>query len=382
MRFVIYRNSVLATICSMFGASFVVMAVGGMIGKEIEILPGVGCIAAGIALMWLAGIISERKEKRKRAKAAGKSAQAASAKPSRSTVQTANEAAVWGKPVKKCAVFAAIFFLLAFALQLWSVESHSIIPYDNIYLGAEHVMLIFFGLVLMLGAIRMRKIQCSSIFLLIGFLGLTYGSLDAAWSIYKDFGFGGFSTSAGIHYNMLFAPAVNAAALFLMTLFSLFSMGRIRRSLGGIVRCFWWLPVLAMIVAYVKWYDDNYIANAFTKVFNPRWIGLQYLPSEFLEGFARGALILAAFFTGISFKRACAKPAIEPQQTAHVQSEQPVQPRYTAPVYTAPKPEPKYTASEAPKPAPQPVNPEIEKKLQAYGILNQEEYDEKIRELK
>ena len=53
MRFVIYRNSILASICSLFGSACVAMAVGGLIGKEIEILPGIAMIAVGIGLVWL-----------------------------------------------------------------------------------------------------------------------------------------------------------------------------------------------------------------------------------------------------------------------------------------------------------------------------------------
>ena len=70
MRFVIYRNSVLATICSMFGAVSVVMGVTAVISGELGILPAIGVIAFGIGLMLLAGVISNHKEKKKQAKAA------------------------------------------------------------------------------------------------------------------------------------------------------------------------------------------------------------------------------------------------------------------------------------------------------------------------
>ena len=39
MRFVIYKNSVLATFCSIFGAAFIVMAVTSMVSGELGILP-------------------------------------------------------------------------------------------------------------------------------------------------------------------------------------------------------------------------------------------------------------------------------------------------------------------------------------------------------
>ena len=69
MRFVIYKNSVLATFCSMFGAAFVVMAVTSMVSGELGILPGIGVIAAGLGFMWLGDIISTKKAERKRKKA-------------------------------------------------------------------------------------------------------------------------------------------------------------------------------------------------------------------------------------------------------------------------------------------------------------------------
>lgn len=61
MRFVIYKNSVLATFCSMFGAAFIAMAVMSMISGELGILPGIGVIAAGLGFMWLGDFISTKK---------------------------------------------------------------------------------------------------------------------------------------------------------------------------------------------------------------------------------------------------------------------------------------------------------------------------------
>ena len=66
MRFVIYKNSVLATFCSMFGAAFIAMAVMSMISGELGILPGIGVIAAGLGFMWLGDFISTKKAERKR----------------------------------------------------------------------------------------------------------------------------------------------------------------------------------------------------------------------------------------------------------------------------------------------------------------------------
>ena len=69
VRFVIYKNSVLASAFSMFGASCVAMGIGGLIGKEINFLETICVVAAGLGLMWLGSVISERKEKKKQTKA-------------------------------------------------------------------------------------------------------------------------------------------------------------------------------------------------------------------------------------------------------------------------------------------------------------------------
>ena len=390
VRFVIYKNSILATICSMFGAVCIVMAVGGLFGREIGILPGIAMIAVGLGLMFLAGLISEHKEKKKQAKAAAKRGQASAAQTSRSasyaprqTVQTASAPAANGKPVNKSAVFAGILFLLVGALGIWACQSPKIIvPTWDDMLNSEQVMLIPAGILMAIGAFRTKKLQKVSVLFLLGFACLTFGSGEVALNTYNTYGSGSYSTSSAIHYAMYFAPILCAAAYLLMILFTLFSMERIKGSMGGIVRALWWLPVIVLAAGFVKWFDDNYVANAFTKVFYPGFIGLKYLPREFLEAIARVFLILAIFFTGICFRRLSKKPA-----EAYVRPEPQPEPQYAAPQYTAPRPEPqpepRYTAPEPPRPD----NQQIEKQLQAYkdlldcGILSREEYDQKVREL-
>ena len=76
-RFTIYKNSILATICSLFGTAFIAMALLSMINGDLEILSGIIVIAVGIGLVILAGEISQWKERRKKAKAAQKAAAAA-----------------------------------------------------------------------------------------------------------------------------------------------------------------------------------------------------------------------------------------------------------------------------------------------------------------
>lgn len=68
MRFIIYKNSILATLFSLFGAVFIAMAVMALVNGELDVLSGIGVIAAGLMLMWLASVISARKEKGSRQK--------------------------------------------------------------------------------------------------------------------------------------------------------------------------------------------------------------------------------------------------------------------------------------------------------------------------
>ena len=96
MRFVIYKNSVLATICSMFGAAFIAMAVMTLISGELGIFSGIGVIAAGLGFMWLGDFISTKKAERKLKKmwqtaAANASASAASYAPQHQTARGRHE---------------------------------------------------------------------------------------------------------------------------------------------------------------------------------------------------------------------------------------------------------------------------------------------------
>ena len=203
VHFVIYRNSILATICSMIGAVCIAMAVGGMVGKEIGILPGIAMIAVGLGLMLLAGIISEHKEKKKKAKAAAKAANAqASASASNTgyaqpnvntaytqpqqSIQTAGSSIARGKPVKKSAALAAILFLLAAALGIWACQSYNIIKWNDM-LNSEQVMLIPAGLMMMISCFLMKKNQRVSALFLIGLLCLILGSIDVTLVAYRNY---------------------------------------------------------------------------------------------------------------------------------------------------------------------------------------------------
>ena len=130
MRFVIYKNSVLATICSIFGAAFVVTAVTAMVSGELGILPGIGVIAVSLGFMWLGDFISTKKAERKRRKAqqaASTASNTASTASNTAPAASYGAPAVQGKPVNLCAVFSGIFFLLATLLGVWSIFS----PYNK-----------------------------------------------------------------------------------------------------------------------------------------------------------------------------------------------------------------------------------------------------------
>lgn len=382
MRFIIYKNSILATLFSLFGAVFIAMAVMALVNGELDVLSGIGVIAAGLMLMWLASVISARKEKRKQAKAA--KASVADAASTRTAGVSSSAASVMkGKPVKKSAVFAGICFLLAGALGIWNCKR------INDMLNSEQVMLAAMGLLMMIAAFRTKHIQEVSVLFVFGFLGLALGSVDVALCTYRDFGFGGYSNSVAVHYMLIFAPLTRVVAYALLMIFALFSTRRIKKYLGGIVRVLWIFPVLALVLAYVKWIDDQYIIDLFITTLPSRWVGLRYfqfIRPELIEAAGQLLLLPAVFFSGFCFQCLCKKTAVVPVQP------EPERPAPASPVQqksVQPQPEQQRAAYEPPK---QPAAPEVdhqdlEKKLLAYkdlldcGILSQEEYNQKIREL-
>lgn len=70
MRFVIYKNSILASFCSIFGTGFAAMGVFMLIDDfSIDnLLIAVPVIAIGLGMMWLGSFISAKKAERKRKK--------------------------------------------------------------------------------------------------------------------------------------------------------------------------------------------------------------------------------------------------------------------------------------------------------------------------
>ena len=258
MRFVIYKNSVLATICSMFGAAFIVMAVTSMISGELGILPGIGVIAAGLGFMWLGDLIStkkaERKQKKAQQAAAAASVSTASCAQPQQAASTASNAApaasyaapaVQGKPVNLCAVFAGIFFLLATLLGLWSVFS----PYNN-YFDRLGVVECAGFLLLAIGCFRMKRTQLANAFHLIGAL------LPAMVCAYSAFNLLRAARHAVAPIPTL---ALVIAAFLLMLLFAFCAMKP--RGSGGVTGALWFLPSVLLTAYLVIQFDYDINLN-------------------------------------------------------------------------------------------------------------------------
>lgn len=384
MRFVIYKNSVLATFCSIFGAAFIVMAVTSMVSGELGILPGIGVIAAGLGFMWLGDIISTKKAERKRKKAQQAAAAAASsprvsyAQPQQSApVASYAASAVQGKSVNISAVFAAILFLLAALLEFIVLsDTFSHVPNDPMNLN--RVSMVSMSLLMAIAALRSRHIQQVSVLFILCFLGLALGNLDVALIAYRNFGSG--------RHPLYVMSALKAAAYFLLALFALLSTRKIRESCGGIVRWLWFVPMLPLVlgVAMEIRFNDSFWTTIRVFARLGTFPGLQGLTRPtLLQVYAVVLLALAVFISGFCFHRLCRKDA-----AVYTQSEP--QPVYYAPPVQPVQPEPRYAAPEPPKqpePAPKANNQDVEKQIQAYrdlldcGILSQEECEQKVREL-
>ena len=381
MRFVIYKNSVLATICSLFGAAFIVLAVRSMICGELGILPGIGVIAAGLGLMWLGDLISTKKAERKQKKAQQAAAEASvstasCAQPQQAASTASNAApaasyaapAAQGRPVNGSAVFAGIFFLLATLLGLWSVFS----PYNH-YFDRLGVVECAGFLLLAIGCFRMKRTQLANAFHLIGAL------LPAMVCAYSAFNLLRAARHAVAPIPTL---ALVIAAFLLMLLFAFCAMKP--RGSGGVTGALWFLPSV-LLTAYLVIqfnYDINLnrLLNDFVE--NPRWMPYPIM----LMLFRDIHVIVACLLAGLCFRRICRCPAAVPpmntpcDQFQYVPPVQPVQPQ----------PEPRHAAPEPPKQpeaAPKANDQDMEKQIQAYkdlldcGILTQEECEQKIHEL-
>ena len=436
MRFIIYRNSVLASFLSIFGTGLAAMGVFTLFEdfSTENLMIAIPAAAIGIGLNILANIISKRKEQKKRAKAGGSAA--AGSAPSAQTAQSggysaagyvhsaqtaqssgytaqsggysAQHAPVYqapaaqARPVKKRCAAAAILFLLTALLEFVSLYMRN--AQDPWFtLNSEEVALVAMGALLMIAALRSRHIQQVSILNIFGFLGFTLGSVDVALCAYQAYGTGGYATSNSIYYAVFAAPALKAAAYLLMALFALLATRKIKAHCGGVVRWLWWIPLLALALAYSKEISDSEVLWRLRQVASRRsgFMGLQfYTRPELLHVYAIVLQVLAVLLTGLYFCGLCRKtdavynqgnyvPPVQPQPEMRYAAPEPPQPemRYAAP--EPPQPEMRYAAPEPPQPEPAPraSDVDVQKQIQAYrdlldcGILSQEEYDSKVSEL-
>lgn len=323
MRFVIYKNSILATFCSMFGAVFIVMAVTSMVSGELGILPGIGVIAADLGFMWLSDLISTKKAERKRKKAQQAAANvrdtgASHAQPSQTaqfvptssyTAQTANvypSAVPAVQPVKKSAVFAGVFFLLASLLEFVSLYTrYSLEP--HMMFNSDQIALVAMGLLLMIAAFRTKHTQQVSVLFVIGFLGMGLAGVDVAMVAYRTYGFGNYVADNGaVHHAMVTAPVLKAAAYFLMGIFALLSTRRIKQRCGAIVRWLWFVPILPLLLVYAKEISDDDAFYRIMRVFsqNGGFSRLKNLSHPvLLHVYAIAFMALAVCMAGFCFQR-------------------------------------------------------------------------------
>ena len=400
MRFIIYKNSVLASFLSIFGTGLAAMGVFTLVNdfNMENLMIAIPAAAIGIVLNLLASAISKRKEQKKRAKAGGSAA--AGSAPSAQTAQSggysAQHAPVYqapaaqARPVKKRCVAAAILFLLTALLEFVSLYMRN--AQDSWFmLNSEEVALVAMGALLMIAALRSRHIQQVSILNIFGFLGLTLGSVDVALCAYRAYGTVGYATSSSIYYAVFAAPALKEAAYLLMALFALLATRKIKAHCGGVVRWLWWIPLLALALAYSKEIADSEVLWRLRQVASRRggFMGLQfYTRPELLHVYAIVLQVLAVLLTGLYFCGLCRRTDVVYNQGSYVPPVQPQpEPRYAAP--EPPQPEMRYAAPEPPQPEPAPRASyvDVQKQIQAYrdlldcGILSQEEYDSKVREL-
>lgn len=434
MRFVIYKNSILASICSLFGSAAVAMGVMALFSGELGILPGIAVIAVGVALIWLGSVISERKARKKQQKAqqaaqaqrpvqpqqAPQTYQAAQPQrivPAQQPVQTRLETTqLVSRTVNKSAVLAGACFLLAALMGIGAVCLFTMSR--GRYIGLEHLANMRSidrnSMVLMVEAIaalimgftcfRMKKTQKPSGMQVLALLVMCgINALDAL-DRYFSYGFGGYSDPSGIHYYVFASPFLRAAAYLLLALIAIFARSSNKANRGGLARFLWIVAVLMLGLGWSKGIGDSYVMDMLDMVIFRG--GRLSLRSEYLDLLTILFQVCGALIVGFCYQRLCSKQEVTyvqqvaPVQTAAPVQQMPVQPAVpvqpAAPVQpVAPQHEPRYTAPAAPvqpvqqtytAPAPA-ASAEVEKTIRAYkdlldcGILSQEEYDQKIREL-
>lgn len=393
-----YNNSLFASVISVLGCAGIIGAISELMKdeyiRELSVQEAACVIAAGILMVILGKIISVSKAKKTQAKEAQATASGSNAGggQSRQTeayavqgtyAQPAVGSAITGKSLNVPIVMAGIFFLLVPVMGIWAdclyvKEAHlSMRDFLNIWIVAEYIMYVL----LIIASFRGKQTQEISLLYVIGFLGLAAVNAEYALLKYRIYG-NQIITDTGIYYVLYMVPLFRSAADLLMALFALFSMKKVRKRLGGLVRWLWLLPFPLLLLADVKSIGDKNVFQMIQELIksNASWS----LRHEYLTAFWEVCLTLAIFFTGFCFQRVCRrKPAVY----SAAPFVQPAQAQPEPPCAAPAPPVQELRQKQGNTAAGQTVNQDLEKKIQAYqdllacGILSQEEYDQAIREL-
>lgn len=403
-----YRNSVLASILSICGCAGIAAAVADLLQeeamRELSTPEAAGIIAAGLVLAILGKVISVRKAKKKAAGAA----KASGAQPA------AVSAGKTGK-AKASVVFAGLFFLLAAGFGVWAMY----MQYGDIdVILARHNDIIAYAacLVLMLASFRTRATQEVSVLHVLGFLGCLAAEANSARVLYMIGKSAESAMTPEALQAMLFTPALLVAAYLLMTLFALFAMKGVKRRLGGIVRWLWPIPGLAVAAAYGTAIRNSYMMDLLMRL-STHGEEIMQRP-DFLNVLSQLSMSLAVLMTGLGLRgvsrangfsapkiqeytkvnlvpEKTVQPVEEPRvrvrtvsQPAPVQAQPVQQVTYEQPVQQVPMQQTVQTQPvQQASAAPQANQAEKEKQIRACkellecGILSQEEYDQKVREI-
>lgn len=244
-RFTIYKNSILATICSLFGTAFIAMAVVSLFSGELEILPTICMVGIGIGLVILAGEISERKERKKRAKAARQAAQPSAGNAAgHCSAAAPRKAAVSAISVDKFLLFAKIGCVLTAVCSFWAYFLYNSmdldIPFDD---RLPLVVLVEGILYLMLLAGCFTK-AVSKLYVP-GFLGLAGFNAFVGVTVFLD----------SVGESMLILVFLLKVLAYLLMAMLIFVSQYRGRQIPVVV---WFVPTVLLAVAGLKMASDNY----------------------------------------------------------------------------------------------------------------------------
>ena len=399
MRFFVYKNSILATICSMFGASAAAFAGMTLISGEMGILPGICVTALGVGLMFLAEFISEQKAAGKRAKAGAAAAG--------TRVRTAPSVGPEdGKPVKLLMILAGICFLLTLPSQLWS---------HGRFVGMAAVLrgypcLLVGTVLLSIAAFRTAASGNAFLLFLLGFVSMAVSTFNILRMNAVMFPLRHASVVvAFLKGHPIISWALLTLAYILMAVFALCTMGQDRQRTEKLLRRCWFIPVL--LVLYPEFV--GILRSDRATIF--RIMLLDPEQSTILYGISQLGTYLSVSLTALCFRwlalpKAAAETAAGPEQgtgetvlcprchhsnpgdglfcVACGQSLSGSQPE----PQTEPEPQPEPKTEPQPEAPPRAADPEtlpeeIRREIEACrdllecGILTQEEYDQKVSQL-